>query len=134
MTTTRRNTHQKELILSTIQGKNNHHTAEEILELVQKEDPNIGLATVYRNLNLFVEEGLIQRVKGDNWSFFDGNPDPHDHFHCAICGKVMDMPGEYNKKMDQNAETKTHVKILSHSTTYEGICEECLKRENRKGE
>lgn len=128
MTTTRRNTHQKNLILSTLIGKNHHMTAEDVLAKVQKKDPNIGLATVYRNLNLFVEEGRIQRIKGDDWSYFDGNPAPHDHFHCTICGKIEDMPGEYDVQIDKVAESKTHVKILSHSTTYEGICTKCLKR------
>lgn len=123
-----RNTHQKELILSSIIGKNHHCTAEEVLANVQKEDSNIGLATVYRNLNLFVEEGLIQKIKGDDWSYFDGNPSPHDHFHCKICGKIMDMPGEYNEIIDRNAESELSMKVISHSTTYEGICTDCLKK------
>lgn len=124
----RRQTHQKELILSLIQGKGIHMTAEEVLQKVQEVDPKIGLATIYRNLNLFVEEEKIQKVSGEGWSCYDGNPSPHDHFRCIDCGKLEDIEAPYDMSLDQTIERKCGGKVLRHSTTYEGICKDCEKK------
>lgn len=128
----RRNTHQKELILRALNGKGVHRTAEEILQEVRKTEPGIGLATVYRNLNLFTEQKLIQKIEGPGWSCYDGNPVPHDHFHCVRCGLIEDYPSDYSEKMDQTAEEITGGRVLYHSTTYEGICSHCMKQETIK--
>ena len=124
----RRNTHQKEMIYKVIQGKGNHMTAEEVLQKVNEIDEKIGLATVYRNLNLLCEQGLIQKVKGDNYNLFDGNAEPHDHFACIVCGKLEDVPQDTKKRVPKAIKGK----ILRHSTIYEGVCEECLKRQKEK--
>lgn len=124
----RRQTHQKELILSLIQGKGIHMTADEVLQKVQEVDPKIGLATIYRNLNLFVEEKKIQKVSGEGWSYYDGNPSPHDHFRCIDCGKLEDIEAPYDMSLDQTIERKCGGKVLRHSTTYEGICKDCEKK------
>lgn len=122
----RRNTKQKKLILDAISGTNVHRTAEEILSIVRKDQPGIGLATVYRNLNLFVEDGTIQKIEGPGWSCYDGNPKPHDHFHCIRCGSVNDYQDEYSHEMDESAQRQTGGQVMYHMTCYEGICRECL--------
>lgn len=129
-----RSTHQKTLILEAVSGTGVHRTAEEILEIVHQQDSGIGLATVYRNLNRFAQEGVIQKIEGPGFSLYDGNPKPHDHFHCVCCGEVMDFPGNYNRRTDRMAEQKTGARILSHSTVYEGICRRCLDRESAETE
>ena len=55
-------TKQKKLVLSIAENSNAHLTAEEIFILAKKEMPNIALGTVYRNLNILVEEGLLNRI------------------------------------------------------------------------
>lgn len=130
----RRITRQKMLIMKAISGTNVHRTAEEVLELVRKDEPRIGLATVYRNLNLFVEEGMIQKIEGPGWSCFDGNPVPHDHFHCMRCGMVTDYPARYSHALDHNAEKAVGGKVLYHTTTFEGICSECQRAGEEAGQ
>ncbi len=122
-------TRQKAVILDAIQGPNVHLSAEQVLQKVQQEDPGIGLATVYRNLNAFCEEHLIQKISGRGYSYFDGNPVPHDHLHCRVCGRIFDVPDDYDAGMDARAEKNLSCQIDSHSTTYEGICQECLKKQ-----
>lgn len=129
----RRHTHQKDLILSAIEGPGCHRTADEVLAEVQKTDRGIGLATVYRNLNLFVQEGRIQKISGEGWSYYDGNPKPHDHLHCRCCGRIFDYRAPYDAAMDRAAEEFTGGKIEFHSTTYEGICKDCLMKEYPEG-
>ena len=129
----RRLTRQKKLIMKAISGTNVHRTAEEVLDLVRKDEPGIGRATVYRNLNLFVNEGLIQKIEGPGWSCFDGNPVPHDHFHCVHCGMVTDYPAQYSHTMDDDAEKTVGGRVLYHTTTFEGICGACQKAEAEEG-
>lgn len=129
-----RNTPQKALILKAISGKGCHHTADEVLALVQQSDPGIGLATVYRNLNRFVEEGKIQKISGEGWSYYDGNPIPHDHLHCQVCGRIFDLPQTYDEQADRRAEKLSGAGIRSHSTTYEGTCIHCIKKNSQSRE
>ena len=128
----RRNTEQKRAILEVISGIGVHMSAEEVKAKLDEKDLGIGLATVYRNLKLLCEEGKIQKfVKGDS-NIFDGNPMPHDHLHCICCGSVNDIEASYNKSLDVKAVKDTGAKIISHSTTFEGICPKCMKEEDKR--
>jgi len=124
----RRMTKQRQMVLEVIRGHGNHMHAEDVLEKLS-ENSGIGLATVYRNLNVLCEEGKIQKVSGNHFSFYDGNPEPHDHLYCVRCGKVMDVDMAYDRQMDQNVREFLQVDIYSHSVTYEGLCPNCLKEE-----
>lgn len=125
----RRNTQQKSAILEVIQGVGKHMSAEEVKVRLDEKNLGIGLATVYRNLNLLCEEGIIQKVTTNDFSFFDGNSLPHDHLHCVSCGKVVDIESSYNRALDHTISKQTGAKIIRHSSTFEGICPECLKKE-----
>ena len=127
----RRQTHQKDLILDIILGDGKHFTAEEVLDLVQQKDPSIGLATIYRNLGLFCEEGKIQKIEKDGVCIYDGNPKPHDHFVCLRCHSIEDMEDDYNASLDKRAKRSIRGTILHHSTTFEGYCESCIKQEEK---
>jgi Fur family ferric uptake transcriptional regulator/Fur family peroxide stress response transcriptional regulator len=128
----RRTTRQKQKILSVISGEGVHMTADEVYAAVKKEDPEIGLATVYRNLNLMCDEGVIQKVNSEGCSFYDGNPAPHDHFVCERCGTVMDAPAEYDRNLDKEIEERAGVRVSRHSVIYRGICKACLEKQKEK--
>lgn len=128
----RRSTRQKQIILGVISGEGVHMTADEVYAAVRKEDPEIGLATVYRNLNLMCEEGRIQKVCDSGTSFYDGNPNPHDHFVCRICGALMDAPTPYDRTLDAKVEEAGGVKVDRHSIIYYGICSECMTKQKEK--
>lgn len=127
----KRNTRQKMMIRQAINGMDIHRTAEEILASVQEIDPSIGLATVYRNLNDLCEQGEIQKLNYSGTTIYDGNPKPHNHFYCQKCGKLCDVELEYDEQMDHSVASRMNVRVLSHSITFEGICEECLKKEEK---
>ncbi len=118
-----RNTHQKEIIQSIMQGEGVHMHAEDVLKKAKELDDSIGLATIYRNLNNLVEQGKIQKVEG----YYDANPKPHDHFLCMKCGMICDVKSKYDESLDAKVSKELHVKMIRHFTTYEGICENCLK-------
>lgn len=124
-----RRTQQKKAILNVMKGMNIHMTAEQVLHAVKKTNDNISLATVYRNLNAMCEEGLIQKVTGEGYHYYDGNPLPHDHFHCMACGKLIDIPCGYNDGKNDRISQKFGVRVIRRTVTYEGICDDCLKNE-----
>ncbi|MBR2067857.1 MAG: transcriptional repressor [Solobacterium sp.] len=128
----RRQTQQKKAIFEVIQGKGKHMSAEDVKAILDEKEMGIGLATVYRNLNLLCEEGAIQKITHKNFSFFDGNPIPHDHFRCIRCDCVQDVEAEYHDELDQQVAKGMGAKILHHSTTFEGICPNCMKEEENR--
>ncbi|CUS77755.1 Fur family transcriptional regulator, ferric uptake regulator [Candidatus Kryptobacter tengchongensis] len=90
----RRGSKQREAILRILQSTDIHPTADWIYDQVRKVIPNISLGTVYRNLNLLREEGLIREVTihGSSSARYDANLEPHHHFICLRCNSVYDLP------------------------------------------
>ena len=79
-------------ILHCLRSTTSHPSAEALYQLLQKEHPDISLATVYRNLALFKSQGLAVSVGTvDGIERFDGNTEPHVHFICTGCGAVQDL-------------------------------------------
>lgn len=68
---------------------------QEVLTEAQADVPGLGIATVYRTLKSFVEEGLLKPidVPGHPTCYEPSEMDHHHHFHCRSCGKVFDVAG-----------------------------------------
>ena len=82
-------------ILACLRGTTAHPSAETLYQMLQQENPDISLATVYRNLALFKSQGLIISVGNVNGvERFDGNTVPHVHFICTDCGAGAEGPTE----------------------------------------
>jgi Fur family ferric uptake transcriptional regulator/Fur family peroxide stress response transcriptional regulator len=128
----RRHTRQKQIIQNIIEGDGKHMTAEEVMAVLNETEPGIGMATVYRNLNVLCEEGIIQKISEKGVSFYDGNPAPHDHLYCRRCGKVFDIDAPYDSEADGKTAAVTGARIIRHSTAFEGICQYCLKEEEKR--
>ncbi len=123
----RRNTRQKAVIEQAVSEMGIHRTAEEVYSIVQKNDAGIGLATVYRHLNRMYKDGKVQRLSVSGTYYYDVNSDPHDHFYCTVCGKLMDVPAEYDQSMDRRTAERIGAVMVSHTVMYEGICSNCQK-------
>lgn len=89
-----RHTRQRAVILEILQQTRAHPTAEGIYREARKAMPNISLGTVYRNLNYLRDQGLAREIRphSESSSRFDGNRDPHAHFHCTACSTMIDLP------------------------------------------
>ncbi len=83
---------QRELILKKVNELNDHPTAEEIYEAAGKESPGLSLGTVYRNLNMLADHGLVRRVSVPGQADrFDHTLHQHSHRYCTTCGCVEDI-------------------------------------------
>ncbi len=90
-----RMTPQRRVILEELRRSEAHPSADELYERVRRRLPRISLATVYRNLDLLAERGMIRRIEaGGGRRRFDGRTEPHHHVRCTRCGRVEDLPAE----------------------------------------
>ncbi len=117
---------QRESIKTFLHGRSDHPTADAVYQGLRSSFPNISLGTVYRNLNLLVELGEIQRLNcWDGRDHFDWNPNPHYHFICRCCGSIQDLPMGFMLDMDALAQQYTDGKIENHYIYFRGICGGC---------
>ena len=127
---TRKQFRKRNAILSYLRATNEHPSAEMVYMGVKQDCPDISLATVYRNLALFRDQGLVQcvgTVKGVER--FDGNTAPHVHFFCTECGSVLDLPEvEAPAQLSEAVENGTGGKVNMYSLSFAGICKNCIKK------
>lgn len=119
---------QREAIKDYLMHTNEHPTADAVYMAVRNEFPNISLGTVYRNLNLLAELGEAQKITTPvGADRFDGHTQPHYHFCCSHCGKVLDLDMEPQDSVNEAARKSFDGMIESHTTMFYGTCSECLK-------
>lgn len=122
---------QRESIKACLMGRLDHPTADSIYTSIREQYPNISLGTVYRNLNLLVELGEIQKLTcGDGKEHYDWNTAPHYHFVCRECGVVMDMPMEPLRDVEKKAQDCIDGTVDSHMIYFYGTCQECMKAQS----
>ena len=131
--TERRETRQRQLVLETVRAHHDHPSADTIYLEARSMDPKISRGTVYRNLNNLSEEEEITHVKvPGSADRFDLRTDRHYHLQCVICGAVIDAPVDYRPDVDSEMAEKTGFQVIRHQTVFEGICPDCLARQQAK--
>jgi Fe2+ or Zn2+ uptake regulation protein len=123
----RRNTHQRALVLASVQSRCDHPTAEDVYQDVMRDDPRVSRATVYRNLHLLVNNGTILSIKTDGGERFDRRVDEHAHIMCTVCGRVEDAPFPDQPDLKDVVARATGYAVSACSIVYEGVCPDCQK-------
>ena len=124
---------QRQRLLEVLKQHPGHLRAEEVYSKMKEKDDKISLATVYRNLNLLSSLNQINRIDHPNaGSMYDGRDYPHYHLHCLRCDNLIDVPGLYLAELNETVSERMNAKIFSQQMIFEGICEECLKKESTK--
>lgn len=109
-----------------------HPSAETLYQMLHEEQPDISLATVYRNLALFKSQGLAVSVGTVNGiERFDGNTQPHVHFICTGCGRVDDL-FQVEQPDYTGYEKDLGCRIDSTQLTLTGLCRDCLEASQAK--
>ena len=115
-------------ILSYLQSTTDHPSAEMVYAGLKPEIPDLSLGTVYRNLSLFKQQGLVSSVatvKGVER--FDGNTQPHVHFICQDCDAVIDlMEMEIPQALSQAAEAACGGNVNECQLCFTGKCRGCI--------
>ncbi|MBP2031566.1 Fur family ferric uptake transcriptional regulator [Clostridium algifaecis] len=119
-----------------IKNEGKHLTTEEIYDLVKKDCPEIGLATVYRTVQLLEDIGVVCKLDlDDGCSRYEiiHEQEIHQHHHliCTRCSRIIEVPDKLLEGLESQIESKYNFKILNHSLKFYGICSECLEKSKK---
>lgn len=125
-------TKQRRLIVEHFLKLNSHVDAETLYESVRSRNLNIGLATIYRTLNLLKAAGLVEEQ-----SFADGRAvyeidrpgDHHDHLVCIGCGKVVEFENATIEDLQRKIAAENGFKLESHRLDLYGRCKKCVTKD-----
>jgi len=118
----------RQAILDCLRATTSHPSAEWVHGQLRTQYPDISLGTVYRNLALFKEQGLITSLGTvGGIERFDANTEPHVHFICTGCHRVEDLPQmEIPGALCADAGRYTGGRADSCTLSFTGMCRECL--------
>ena len=120
----------RDAILHYLQSVTDHPSAEKVFTQLKAQIPDLSMGTVYRNLNLFKQQGLavsVATVKGVER--FDGNTGPHVHFICQECDAVIDlMEMEIPESLKSVAENSCGGQVAECQLSFTGLCHDCMER------
>ncbi len=123
-------TPQRRAVLNAIANRHDHLTPAALYKRVHPQQPSIGLATVYRTLEILAELGLICEVHtgGGCRSYLLRRPsEHHHHLICAECGVVVDFIDCDLGELEQRLSQKTGFEIENHLLEFFGHCRDCDK-------
>ncbi|KMK90446.1 MULTISPECIES: peroxide-responsive transcriptional repressor PerR [Rossellomorea] len=121
-------TPQRHAILEFLIESMAHPTADDIYKALEGKFPNMSVATVYNNLRVFREVGLVKELTyGDASSRFDFVTTEHYHVICDSCGKIVDFHYPGLDEVEHLASHVTGFKVNSHRMEIYGTCPECSK-------
>lgn len=120
---------QRERILELLGSTVSHPTASWIYDKLKKEIPELSLGTVYRNLNILIEQGLIRKIDfGSTCDRYDADISPHYHFICERCGSIIDLKIPIDGELNKTVEKATNFKTKRHRIEFYGLCDKCSKK------
>lgn len=124
-----RMTKQRQIILEELCKLKSHPTADEMYQILRRRMPKISLGTVYRNLDILSDCGIIQKIDvGGSQKRFDGNAEVHYHIRCLKCNKVEDIDIAPDYRMEKQVRALTPYRVLRHHTEFLGLCPNCMTR------
>ena len=125
----RRQSQMRQAIYEAVLNHPVHPTAEYVYEQLKPQHPSLSLGTVYRNLGILAEQGLIRKIESQSGADrFDGNVEPHFHVRCRECGRLEDVFLSYDGQMDAQVQATTGYRIEEHFVTFSGLCKRTIKR------
>lgn len=136
-------TNQRLLVLQVLEeNADRHMAAEDIYELVREDYPDIGLATVYRTVQLLLEMQLVDKINLDDGCvryeighLFDGEvKHHHHHLICKTCGKVTPFEDDLLEELEKHIEETNGFHVLDHELKFYGQCKECRLQNEKEAQ
>ena len=129
-------TNQRLLVLQVLAEHGDEHmTAEDIFELVKEGYPEIGLATIYRTVQLLLDMQLVDRIMlddgcvryeiGDFLDEQEGHRHHHHHLICTECGSVSAFRDDLLEDLEAYIEKETGFQVTDHELKFYGVCKKC---------
>jgi Fur family peroxide stress response transcriptional regulator len=127
-----RETKQRRIVYETVKNTYSHPTADRIFEQVRDALPKVSLGTVYRNLGVLKEEGLVREILGnDRRAHYDADTSPHAHFICNSCDRIIDVRGV--KSIDwRTLKDLVGCSVTEQNVVFGGLCAHCRQQEPKE--
>lgn len=121
-------TRQRRAILDFLRNTRSHPTADQIYESVRRNIPTISKGTVYRNLQVLIDSGIVSvlDIRG-TLSRYELRQEAHYHFRCEACGRVYDLDEPVDPGLDDRISKRTGFIVSGHQTEFRGRCAECYR-------
>ena len=124
-----RRSRQRERILALLRSTDSHPTANWLFGKLKKEFPNLSMGTIYRNIGILVQQGLIGRIAfGSTFDRLDANVTEHYHFICETCGSIMDLDLPIERKLDRLVPAGDGFEVHGHAVEFHGLCPKCSRK------
>lgn len=121
-------THERESIYEEVRAINHHFNADSLYERFKKRGERIARATVYRNLPLLLESGVVQKSAGNGKRDFyerTRTKGHHDHMVCLGCRKIIEFHSDELEQIQEQLSRKYKFKLVFHDHRLFGYCEKC---------
>lgn len=123
-----RETRQRRVVYETIKQTHSHPTADWIFEKVRTTVPKISLGTVYRNLSVLKDEGMVREIYGnDRRAHYDAITAPHAHFICSECGSIWDVHSQVDYDW-RSIKELVGCEVAEQRVEFVGVCAACRHR------
>ncbi|MGA1981496.1 MAG: transcriptional repressor [Acidobacteriaceae bacterium] len=121
-------THQRQVLYEVMRTMHGHPSPEEIYARVKKKVPAISLATVYKNIHLFVERGVFQKMSMHHGSVrVEMNREPHHHMVCSKCRKTTDIGEKELGLVTKRSRLPGGFLAERYAVDVIGVCATCQK-------
>ncbi len=119
-------TDQRKAILDVIQNVQEHLTADQVYDVVKIDLPRLSLSTVYRNLEMMAEAGILSRLElPGSQRRYDWNVSVHHHALCSKCGCIADIPAEALFDSEIVGKNIDGFKVSGYRLELTGLCIQC---------
>ena len=116
-------------MLEWIRSTDTHPTAAQVHDALAGDIPNLSLGTVYRNLQVLVDQALVTPVAVSGGpARYDGNTEPHHHFVCDRCGSIADVEMPEPRGLRKRLRDRHHLEATRVSIDFHGVCRACESR------
>ncbi len=119
-------THQRQVLYEVMQGMEGHPSPEEVYARVKKKVPSISLATVYKNIHLFVESGVFRKMSLHHGSLrVEMNDEPHHHLVCSKCKEIADIGEKELGLCTKRSRLPGGFLVERYAVDVIGLCAKC---------
>lgn len=122
-------THQRQVLFEVLQSMDGHPSPEEVYTRMRRRIPSISLATVYKNLHLFIESGMLREVSLHHGSLrIEMNRKAHHHLVCRVCKSITDLADEDFQLALKHQKFSQAFQVERYSVEVLGLCPNCQPR------
>jgi Fur family transcriptional regulator, peroxide stress response regulator len=122
-------THQRQVLYEVLKTMHGHPSPEDVYVRVKRKIPSVSLATVYKNLHLFIESGIFREVSMHHGSLrVETNHKPHHHLVCTSCKSISDIEADALGLATKSGRLPGGFMAQRYAVDVLGLCAACQQK------